>query len=216
MRRAEGGFGLLELLLALAIGLTLLTAASQLFASAHQAWRLQGTAVRMQQDARLALLRMAQDIRMAGMFGCLRLKPGDFPDPANYQVFARPLEVGPSSLSLVVAELPGHAGDPDWTLLTNCTNEAKVYQGRAQGIDRLLAVPVSRYRYHLEGKTLYFTRRRDRPQPLIDHVRALQVTHVRLPGRARIDLQLTLYEPALHLEQHHELSVVIRNPVSTP
>ncbi|WP_177333773.1 prepilin-type N-terminal cleavage/methylation domain-containing protein, partial [Pseudomonas sp. NBRC 111127] len=42
MRRRQTGVGLLELLLALTIGLMVLVAASQLFASVHQAWRLQG------------------------------------------------------------------------------------------------------------------------------------------------------------------------------
>ena len=118
MRRCQAGLGLLEMVVALAIGLMLLAAASQLFVSAHQTWRLQSTAVRMQDSARLALLRMAQDIRMAGMFGCLRLSPGNFLVPGAEQAFARPLVSGPSSFSLVVAELPGYAGDPDWTLLT--------------------------------------------------------------------------------------------------
>ena len=60
MRRAQSGFGLLELMLALGIGLVLLAAVSQVFTSAHQAWRLQSTAVRMNDEARQALLRMAQ------------------------------------------------------------------------------------------------------------------------------------------------------------
>jgi type IV pilus assembly protein PilW len=37
MRRRQIGFGLLEVVMALAIGLLLLAAASQLFTSAHQA-----------------------------------------------------------------------------------------------------------------------------------------------------------------------------------
>ncbi|MEN5142062.1 PilW family protein [Pseudomonas juntendi] len=209
MRRCQAGFGLLEMVLALAIGLVLLAAASQLFVSAHQTWRLQSTAVRMQDDARLALLRMAQDIRMAGMFGCLRLGPDDFLVPGAEQAFARPLASGPSSLSLVVAELPGYAGDPDWTLLTNCINKVEVHQARAQGSDKLMAVPVSRHRYVQVGSTLYFARR-GRNQPLVDHVRELRVVQV---AGERIDLQLTLYEPTLQLEQHHALSVALRNPV---
>ena len=95
MRRCQAGFGLLEMVVALAIGLMLLAAASQLFVSAHQTWRLQSTAVRMQDSARLALLRMAQDIRMAGMFGCLRLSPDDFLVSGAEQAFARPLASGP-------------------------------------------------------------------------------------------------------------------------
>ena len=120
MRRSQIGFGLLEMVMALAIGLMLLAAASQLFTSAHQTWRLQSTAVRMQDEARLALLRMAQDIRMAGMFGCLRIRPDDFEDPAARQAFARPLEVEATTLSLVVAELSAKAGNGDWVLQTDC------------------------------------------------------------------------------------------------
>ncbi|CAI3793224.1 hypothetical protein DBADOPDK_00693 [Pseudomonas sp. MM223] len=103
MRRRQIGFGLVEVVMALAIGLMLLAAASQLFTSAHQTWRLQTTAVRMQDEARFALLRMAQDIRMAGMFGCLRIKPDDFKAPGSQQAFAHPLEVDSTTLSLVVA-----------------------------------------------------------------------------------------------------------------
>lgn len=209
MRRAQSGFGLLELMLALGIGLILLAAVSQVFTSAHQAWRLQSTAVRMNDEARQALLRMAQDVRMAGMFGCMRLKPGDFLDLAAQPAFARPLQADTSSLSLVVAELPGYAGDPEWTVVTNCTNEVRVHKHRVQGNEKLMAVPVSRHHYVHSGTTLSF-KRGDINQPLVDHVRELRVGYV--PGE-RVDLQLTLYEPTLQLEQHHALSVAIRNPV---
>jgi divalent metal cation (Fe/Co/Zn/Cd) transporter len=42
MRRRPAGVGLIEALLALALGLMVLAAASQVFGSAYQAWRLQG------------------------------------------------------------------------------------------------------------------------------------------------------------------------------
>ncbi|RCL26817.1 pilus assembly protein PilW [Pseudomonas sp. AFG_SD02_1510_Pfu_092] len=209
MSRVQRGFGLLELMLALAIGLMLLAAVSQLFVSSHQTWRVQGAATRMHEDARLALLRIAQDIRMAGMFGCLRLQPDDFQDPADQQVFARPLVVGTASLSLVVAELPGHAGDPEWTLLTDCTKEARVYKGWVPGSKNLTAVPISQHLYVLKNNKLFFNRSGIN-RALVEHVRALQVVHV--PGE-RVDLQLTLYEPTLQLEQHHALSVALRNRV---
>jgi len=214
MRRSQSGFGLLEVTLALAIGLMMLAAASQLFASAHHSWRLQGAALQMQDDGRLALLRMAQDIRMAGMFGCLRLGPSNFDNPAVKQVFDRPLEIGPSSLNLVVAELPGHFGAPDWTLLTDCSDKAHVYNERHPNSEGLLAIPISRHRYVLNGSTLMFGRGNRAPQILIDHVRELRMTHVQAAQGERIDLQLTLYEPTLQLEQRHDLSVALRNPGS--
>lgn len=85
----------------------------------------------------------------------------------------------------------------------------EVHKERAQGSDTLMAVPVSRHRYAHVGSTLYFERR-GRNQPLVDHVRELRVVQV---AGERIDLQLTLYEPTLQLEQHHTLSVALRNPV---
>ncbi|WP_447743003.1 PilW family protein [Pseudomonas laurentiana] len=211
MKRAQSGFGLLELMLALAIGLMLLAAASELFTSAHQTWRLQSTAIRMQDEARQALLRMAQDIRMAGMFGCLRLKPDDFDDPTVQQVFARPLVIEASTLSLVVAELPGQAGAPDWFVQTDCLEEASVDADRKAGYS--LVYPVSRYVYQLQGNTLKFKRGKSKFQPLLENVQAMRLQRVQMAEGERVDVTLMLYEPTLKLEQRHELSVAIRNPV---
>ncbi len=210
MKPGQRGFGLLEMLLALAIGLALLTAASRVFVSAHESWRVQGMVTRLQDDARLALLRMAQDIRMAGMFGCLRLEPGDFEDPADHAEFAQPLLADRDGLALVVAQLPGMPGDPDWTLLTDCLSEVQVRNGRVQG--KHLAVAISRHRYQLVGTVLMF-RRGASYQPLIDHVRDLRVTVVGEGSAQRVDIQLTLFEPTLGIEQRHALSVAVRNPV---
>ncbi|WP_409260636.1 PilW family protein [Pseudomonas putida] len=210
MKRMQVGFGLLEVMLALTIGLMVLVAASQLFVTAHQTWRLQGAALRLQDDARLALLRMAQDIRMAGMFGCLRLKPGDIEDPIARQAFAQPLVIGPSSLELVVAESSDYAGEPDWTLLTDCRNEALVYKAPPSHTPTLMALRISRHRYELRGSTLQFIWGRN-SLPLIEHVREIQFTQVHSPGGGRVDLTLTLFEPTLQLEQRHQLSVALRN-----
>lgn len=210
MRRVQRGFGLLELMLALAIGLMLLVAASQLFTSAHHTWRLQSTATRMQDEARQALLRMSQDIRMAAMFGCLRLKPDDFDDPTLHQVFARPVVVEASSLSLIVAELPGQAGAPEWYLHTDCLEEASVDEKRKAGYS--LVYPVSRYVYQRQGNTLKFKRGNSKFQPLVENVQAMSLERVPMTEGERVDITLTLYESTLKLEQRHELSVAIRNP----
>ncbi|WP_054886106.1 PilW family protein [Pseudomonas sp. NBRC 111130] len=216
MRCRQSGFGLLEVTLALAIGLMVVVAAGQLLVSAHQSWRLQGAALRLQDDARLALLRMAQDIRMAGMFGCLRLEPADFQDPAARQVFNQPVEVGPASLGLVVAEPSGHAGLPDWTILTDCIEKVSVHSKRPENPLKLMAIPVSHHRYLLDGSTLKLKRHNRNPQPMVDHVREWRIERVESSEGQRIDMQLTLYEPTLMLEQRHELSVALRNPVPMP
>ncbi|NIE74179.1 pilus assembly protein PilW [Pantoea sp. Ap-967] len=214
-RRGQGGFSLLEATLALAIGVMVLAGAGQLLISAHRSWHLQGAALRLQDDARLALLRMARDIRQAGIFGCLRLDAIEFEAAAARQAFEQPVEVGPSSLNLIVAELPGHTGAPDWTLLTDCHDRATLYPGRQANPDGFMAIPISRYRYYLNGTSLMFSRR-GRPQGLAEHVRTFQVALVNTPQGQRIDLHLTLYEPVLQLEQQHGLSVALRNPVAGP
>ncbi|MFJ4155001.1 PilW family protein [Pseudomonas sp. NPDC089752] len=216
MRRRHRGFGLIEAMLALAIGLMLLTAASRLFVSAHQSWRLQGAALLMQADARLVLLRIAQDIRMTGMFGCLRLKPSDFKDSASRDAFAQPLQVRSTNLTLTVAELPGYAGAPEWMLQTDCIRDVLVGESLDKSNDRLLSYAVSRHIYRLSGTTLYFKRGRDRSQPLIDHVRELRFEHVQTLEGGRVDIALTLYEPTLDIEQHYDLSVAVRNPQARP
>ena len=211
MSRAQRGFGLLEVMLALTIGLLLLVAASQLFASAHHTWRLQSTAVRMQDEARLALLRMAQDIRMTGMFGCLRLRPKHFGSSSAEHAFARPMEVEASTLSLVVAELPGQAGGPQWFLHTDCTSKVSVDDELKEGYPQVY--PISRYVYQLQGNTLKFKRNKSNFQPLVENVRSMRLQRVQMAQGERVDIALTLYEPTLELEQHHELSVAVRNPV---
>jgi len=217
VRRLQRGFGLLEALLALVIGLMLMAAVSELFVSAHQAWRLQGAAARMQDDARVALLHMAQDIRMAGMFGCLRLQPGDFRDPAARQAFGRPVEVSRSGLTVVVAQLPGYDGKPDWTLQTDCISEVHIGSGLVAGNERLLSYAISRHTYQLAGTTLRFKRGSNTSfQPLIDHVHEIRFEHVPAQEGERVDIALTLFDPAMGLKQQYEMSVAIRNPVSEP
>ncbi|MFJ4386500.1 PilW family protein [Pseudomonas sp. NPDC089408] len=211
MRRVQRGFGLLELMLALAIGLMLLAVASQLFTAAHQTWRLQSTALRMQDEARQALLRMAQDIRMAGMFGCLRIEPDDFKDPVARQAFDQPLEVNTTSLSLVVAELPGQAGAPEWFVQTDCNMKVLVQKVRDERYP--FAYPISRYVYQLKDNGLKFKRGTSNPQPLVENVRELRFERVQMPQGERVDIALTLYEPTLKVEQRHEVSVALRNAV---
>jgi hypothetical protein len=99
-------------------------------------------------------------------------------------------------------------------LLTNCLDHVQVYNERPLNPDKLMAIPISRHRYWLDGTTLRLTRRNN-AQPLIDHVRELRVALVQAAEGERVDLHLTLYEPTAQLEQRHELSVALRNPVSS-
>ncbi|MHA6162045.1 PilW family protein [Pseudomonas sichuanensis] len=208
MTRRQTGVGLTETMLALALGLMLLAAASQVFASVYQAWRLQGATASMQDDARLVLQRMAEDIRMAGMFGCLRLEPEDFRASDAAQAFANPIQITPGNITLVGAALPGLAGTSDWTVLSDCSSWAHVMGSQHVSAGDLFALPVRRLTYHLRDGSLWLATRFQNAR-LIENVRALEVSRV----GERVDIRLTLYDRQHQLEQQHQISVAVRNPL---
>ncbi|WP_462401406.1 prepilin-type N-terminal cleavage/methylation domain-containing protein [Pseudomonas sp. Marseille-QA0332] len=216
MSGRQRGFGLLEALLGLALGLMLLAAASQLFASVLQAWRVQDASARLADDARLVLQRLAQDIRMTGLAGCLRLDSIEYEAASARQALAQPLRIDRasdgtlSSLTLVLAELPGLAGPPDWTLLTDCRSWARVVAGQRAAPPGALAFPLRRHVYQLRDGTLRLASGGG-IQPLIDHVQALRVEAQAVGDQLRLDLRLILFEAATGVEQQHHLSVAMRN-----
>ncbi|RMD78759.1 MAG: prepilin-type N-terminal cleavage/methylation domain-containing protein [Gammaproteobacteria bacterium] len=68
--QGQRGFGLVELMVAVTLGLLLLAGVVQVFASSRQAYRLQQAQDRLQENGRTALQVLARDIRMAGFWGC--------------------------------------------------------------------------------------------------------------------------------------------------
>ncbi|HGM5581948.1 TPA: PilW family protein [Pseudomonas putida] len=212
----QRGFGLLEALLALVLGLMLLATAGQALVSAQQAWRVQGALSRMQDDASLALHRLAQDIRMTGMFGCLAAETLEFIDPSAAQAFAQPLQIFQAgdgrgvTLSLVTADVPGAGGNPDWTVLTDCLGWAQVHPARQTGSATTLAFPLRRQTYRFHGDSLMLSGG-GMNAVLIDNVRAFGVTRVDGNDGERLDLQLTLVDPVLDVERDYALSVALRN-----
>ena len=68
--RAIRGLSLVELLVALAIGLLIVAGVVQVYISARQAYRTTEALARVQEAGRFALSFLARDIRMAGYSGC--------------------------------------------------------------------------------------------------------------------------------------------------
>lgn len=94
MKRCARGFSLLELLLALAVGWVLILGVSQVAISARTTQASQQAAMLLQDDARFVLGKMIQDIRQAGMFGCLSTAyienaPAAFDRPVSSQCCRR-------------------------------------------------------------------------------------------------------------------------------
>ena len=69
--RKQQGISLVELLVALAIGVVLMTGVVQLFLSSRVTFSTQQALSRVQETGRLAMEFLAQDIRMAGYMGCM-------------------------------------------------------------------------------------------------------------------------------------------------
>ena len=120
------GFSLLEMLLALALGLIVVLGVSQVAISSRMTQTSQHAAMLLQDDARFVLGKMVHDIRQAGMFGCLATvfidnAPSAFDRPVSWSAGSHS-----KALTLVTADA-GDSGRPDWTVLSDCTTSAQAY-----------------------------------------------------------------------------------------
>ena len=66
----QRGFTLIELMIAMLIGVFLMGGVIQIFLSAKQAYRLQENLSRLQENGRFAMDFITKDVRMAGFAGC--------------------------------------------------------------------------------------------------------------------------------------------------
>jgi len=67
----QAGFSLVEIMIALLIGLFLMGGILQIFSASQQTYRMQSNLARLQENGRFALDLLAHDLRMAGYWGCL-------------------------------------------------------------------------------------------------------------------------------------------------
>lgn len=211
--RSVAGFSLVEVLLAMSLGLLLLLAGSKVFIGALHSWGVQEVNARLQEDARFALQRLAGDIRMAGMFGCLRRDAMTFPDAATAGSFAQPVRLDVAgdgnlrSLTLISAQSGDLAGDPDWTLVTDCRTQANVAKGHALPSEGTFIVPIRRHVYRLDGERLMLGNGSSNAV-LVENVSRFEVRR----DDDRMKLSLTLGDSTQRVRpQTYELTVVLRN-----
>lgn len=130
MKGFETGFGLIELMVALVSGLLLVAGAAQVFVSARETFLSQQSAAMAQEEARFVLSKIAQEIRMAGMFGCLASEkivdmPLAFRIPISWHGAA-----GFKSWRFISADVGRYGGKPDWTVVSDCKRYARAYPGQ--------------------------------------------------------------------------------------
>ena len=190
------GFGLIELLIALALGLVLVLGVVQVFVGSKQTFVLQRTAAGFNEDARYLASRLSRELRMVGMFGCLDLNrlpagirnalPAELAAPVGYTTTA-----GVSILSLISA-VPNHERftvpvtrrpanyRARWLIATNCrdTHDLRISDGAPIAVrpgDVVIPLRQLEYRFRRHGIQLR-SNGAGHFQSLIDNVAQLEVS----------------------------------------
>lgn len=71
-RKAQGGVGIVEIMVALVVGALLIAGLSQVYTSGRMAYVLQDDMSRLQENGRFAFQVLSREARVAGYFGCRR------------------------------------------------------------------------------------------------------------------------------------------------
>ncbi|GGK40215.1 type IV pilus assembly protein PilW [Pseudomonas koreensis] len=179
MKHSNRGFGLIEMLIALAIGLIIVLGVVQTFLAAKNTYVSQNTAAAMQEDARFVLSKMIQELRMVGMFGCL----GSITDASSAGDF-NAAQITPISwdnsnlkLTLVTADVGGNGGTPTWTVVSDCRNSATAYTGLRAAASGQIAFPIRRLIYSFSNNQILMGTGSGTPtqQVLVNNVSAFSV-----------------------------------------
>lgn len=180
MKRASRGFGLIELLIALALGLIVVLGVVQIFIAAKNTYVGQNSAAAMQEDARFVLSKMIQEIRMVGMFGCLGTivdssSAGDF---NTAQLIPINWDNASLKLTMVTADVGSGGGTPTWTVISDCRNSAVAYSGLRSPTTGQIAFPIRRLIYSFSNNQILMGTGSGNPvqQVLVNNVSAFNVT----------------------------------------
>ncbi|MGY2439778.1 PilW family protein [Pseudomonas sp. SDO52101_S400] len=179
MKRHNQGFGLIEMLIALALGLIIVLGVVQTFLAAKNTYVSQNTSAAMQEDARFVLSKMTQELRMVGMFGCL----GTITDSSSSGDF-NAAQITPISwdntnlkLTLVTADVGGAGGTPTWTVVSDCRNSSTAYTGVRAPATGQIAFPIRRLVYSFSNNQILMGTGSGTPtqQVLVSNVSAFTV-----------------------------------------
>lgn len=156
MRGRIRGFGLIEMMLALALSLVVVLGVTRIFISAKNTYLSQNAAATLQEDGRFVLSKLLQELRMVGMFGCL----GTVIDASANADFAAnaamPIRWDNASqrLTLVTADVGQDGGVPTWTVLSDCREHATAYSGTRVAGAGQQAFAIRRLSYRLDNRQL--------------------------------------------------------------
>ncbi|WP_434703951.1 prepilin-type N-terminal cleavage/methylation domain-containing protein [Pseudomonas sp. Z1-12] len=181
MNRHSRGFGLIELMIALVLSLIVILGVVQIFIAAKNTYVSQNAAAVMQEDARFALSKMVQEIRMVGMFGCLATIIDASTDNSFAVSQTTPIRWDNANrrLTLVTADIGNGGSDPTWTVVSDCRTSATAYSNARLPATGQLAFPIRRLVYSFNNNQLLLGSGAGNPPTLsvlVDNVRAFDVT----------------------------------------
>ncbi|SCZ46722.1 MULTISPECIES: PilW family protein [unclassified Pseudomonas] len=181
MNRHCRGFGLIELMIALVLSLIVVLGVVQIFIAAKNTYVSQNAAAVIQEDARFALSKMVQEIRMVGMFGCVATIIDASTDNSFAASQTTPIRWDNANrrLTLVTADIGSGGSAPTWTVVSDCRTSATAYSNARVPATGQLAFPIRRLVYSFNNNQLLLGSGTANPPTLsvlVDNVRAFDVT----------------------------------------
>lgn len=166
-RAGQRGFSLVELMIAMLLGLILIMGIMQIFIASKQTYGVQQSAATMQENARFVLSRISSELRQVGMFGCMDIER--LPLATRNQipaVFATPVSFEDGVLSIVTADsaagrvteevtLTAAGLGAGWLLVSDCVDALRIDAGA--GVTAAagdLVIPVRQLEYKLANHAL--------------------------------------------------------------
>jgi len=224
------GFGLVEVMLALLLGLVISLGLTQLFISSKSTYLSQASSAALQEDARFVLAKMTQEVRLAGMFGCLENIRDESLGGRFSSARRQPVQwsAQQQTLTLISAAAGAHNSWHEWVMHTDCVSSSTAWsRGRAPALTAGdFALPIQQHLYRFNSRRAELTLD---GQPLLSNVRSFNVLfgvadssgasgvarYTSRPDPALIRsvrLSLTLFDPADRTrEQTFHVVAAVRN-----
>lgn len=213
MSRCERGFGLIEIMLSLVLGLVVSLALTQLFISSKSTYLSQSSSAALQEDARFVLSKIAQEVRQAGAFGCL----GSVDDASLGGGFSRAFrdpvqwDARQQSLTLTSTAVDNDRSWHTWMLHTDCQRVATAWsRGRAPRLKPgEIALPIRQQVYRFNEARGEITLD---GQPLLSNVRAFGVLFGMADGLTANEVKRYTEQPDLALVRSIRLTLTLFDP----
>lgn len=161
--KRQAGFNLIELMIAMVLGLIVSLGITQVFLSAKNTYVSQDAAAGIQEDARFVLSKMLQEIRMVGMFGCLQtITPPTTNGNLFTQAQAKPIDytinaTAGNVLTLITADVGTSGGAPTWSVIYDCKAPSVAFEGAQAAPTGKQVLPIRKVVYTYLNKQLSTT-----------------------------------------------------------